>query len=107
MIVTLTLNPAIDVCAAVPALEPERKLHCTDAETSPGGGGVNVARAIHRLGGIATAVFPCGGSTGALLCELLDAEGVTIVPVAASGITRENFAVTELSTGRQYRFVLP
>jgi 6-phosphofructokinase 2 len=106
-IVTLTLNPAVDVCTSVPWIEPERKLHCTDAETSPGGGGINVARAVHRLGGVATAIFPRGGTTGALLCELLRAEGVPIRPVAATGITREDFAVTELMTGRQYRFVLP
>jgi 6-phosphofructokinase 2 len=77
-IVTVTLNPAVDVCVSVPWVEPERKLHCRDAETSPGGGGVNVARAVHRLGGVATAVFPCGGTTGALLCELLRIEGVPI-----------------------------
>ncbi len=106
-IVTVTLNPAVDVCTSVPWIEPERKLHCTAAEMSPGGGGVNVARAICRLGGLATAVFPSGGSTGALLCELLRAEAVPIRPVAAAGITREDFAVTELMTGRQYRFVLP
>jgi 6-phosphofructokinase 2 len=106
-ILTLTLNPAVDVCAAVSRIEPERKLHCTGAAMSPGGGGVNVARAIHRLGGFATAIFPSGGSTGALLCELLRAEGIPIRPVAATGITREDFAVTELLTGRQYRFVLP
>jgi 6-phosphofructokinase 2 len=106
-IVTVTLNPALDVCTSVPYIEPERKLHCTDAEMSPGGGGVNVARAVHRLGGVATAVFPWGGTTGALLCELLGGEGVPVRPVGASGITREDFAVTELATGRQYRFVLP
>jgi 6-phosphofructokinase 2 len=106
-IVTVTLSPALDVCTSVPHIEPERKLHCTDAEMSPGGGGVNVARAVHRLGGVATAVFPWGGTTGALLCELLRGEGVPVRPVAATGITREDFAVTELTTGRQYRFVLP
>jgi pfkB family carbohydrate kinase len=106
-IVTVTLNPAVDVCASAPWIEPGRKLHGTGAGTSPGGGGVNVARAIHRLGGQATAVFPAGGSTGALLCELLHAEGVPIRAVAAAGITREDFAVTEVMTRRLYRFVLP
>jgi 6-phosphofructokinase 2 len=106
-IVTVTLNPAIDVCTAVPWIEPERKLHCTDADMSPGGGGVNVARAVRRLGGVATAVFPWGGTTGALLCELLQDEGIPLLPVRASGMTREDFAVTELTTGRQYRFILP
>ena len=106
-IVTMTLNPAVDLATSVTSIQPERKLHCTGAEATPGGGGVNVARAVCGLGGVATAVFPCGGSTGALLCELLSAEGVPIRPVPAAGPTRQDLAVTELSTGRQYRFVLP
>ena len=106
-IVTVTLNPAVDVSTSVHHIQPERKLHCTGSERSAGGGGVNVARAIHRLGGAAIAVFPWGGTTGALLCDLLRGEGVPVLAVAATGITREDFAVTELTTGRQYRFVLP
>src|SRR5262249_5601961 len=80
-ILTLTLNPAIDVCTEVPTLEPNRKLHCLDAQRSPGGGGINVARAVRRLGHRVMAVFPHGGSTGTLLCQLLRAEGVSIVGV--------------------------
>jgi 6-phosphofructokinase 2 len=106
-VLTLTLNPAIDVCTEVPVLEPERKLHCLDAHRSPGGGGINVARAVRRLGHRVTAVFPHGGSTGALLCQLLRAEGVSIVGVPIDGITREDFSVREQSTGREFRFVVP
>jgi 6-phosphofructokinase 2 len=106
-ILTVTLNPALDVCAAVPVVEPDHKLHCTDAELTPGGGGINVARAVHRLGGSATAVFPYGGSTGDLLCDLLLGEGVPIVGVPIAGVTREDFAVRETATGHEYRFVLP
>ena len=36
-IVTVTLNPALDVWATTPHVQPERKLHCTDAELTPGG----------------------------------------------------------------------
>src|SRR5580765_2220583 len=98
-ILTLTLNPALDLYAAVPHLEPSRKLHCDRVETNPGGGGVNVARAVTRLGGAATAIVACGGSTGAWLRDLLRAEGVVVVPITTNGITREDLTVTETSTG--------
>jgi 6-phosphofructokinase 2 len=106
-ILTVTLNPALDVCADVPAVEPDHKLHCLHAGRTPGGGGINVARAIHRLGGLATAVFPAGGSSGALLGELLRAEDVAVAMVPIDGTTREDFSVRETSTGHEYRFVLP
>jgi len=106
-ILTVTLNPALDIAGAVARLEPERKLHCSHVTTRPGGGGINVARAIRELGGEAVALFPCGGSTGAVVCALLRAEGVAILPVEVSGVTREDFAITDLEDGHQYRFVLP
>ncbi len=106
-IVTVTLNPALDVWASTELVEPERKLHCTDREHTAGGGGINVSRALRHLGVDAPAVFPCGGSTGALLRDLLADEGTSIEPVAVSGTTRESLAVRETATGRYYRFVLP
>jgi len=106
-ILTLTLNPALDRYVAIPRLEPSRKLHCDHVETSPGGGGINVARAVHRLGGAATAIVACGGSAGVWLRDLLRAEGVVVVPITTTAITREDLTVTELSSGQQYRFVLP
>jgi 6-phosphofructokinase 2 len=106
-ILTVTVNPALDVWASVPLVEPDHKLHCTDAELTPGGGGINVARAVRRLGGSAAALFPCGGSSGELLCDLLRHEGLSILTVPTFGITRESFSVKELDTGHQYRFVLP
>ena len=106
-IVTVTLNPALDVWATTPVVQPERKLHCTDAELTPGGGGINVSRAVQRLGGSSTALFPVGGSSGELLCDLLTREGLTLRPVPVEGMTRESFAIKEASSGRHYRFVLP
>jgi len=106
-IVTLTLNPCIDESASVDRVVPDRKLRCGPPRYEPGGGGVNVARAIRKLGGEALAVFPAGGAAGELLRSLLSAEGVPqrVIPIA--GWTRESFNVTETSTGRQFRFVLP
>lgn len=106
-ILTLTLSPALDVSTQVPRLCPNDKLRCSTPLYSPGGGGINVARAIHRLGGEALALFPAGGSTGQHLVERLDAEGVPnqVVPIAEW--TRECINVTNQADGQQYRLVLP
>jgi 6-phosphofructokinase 2 len=106
-IVTLTPNPAIDLSTSVDRIVPMLKLRCTTQRRDPGGGGVNVARVVKRFGGDVEAILPAGGATGDLLRRLIDAEGVPnrIVPVEAE--TREDFSVTEFSTGSQYRFVLP
>ena len=49
-VVTLTLNPAVDVSTSVERVEPVRKLRCEAERRDPGGGGVNVARIAARLG---------------------------------------------------------
>lgn len=101
------MNPAVDRATSVDALLSERKLRCDPPTTEPGGGGINVSRALRRLGEDAFALFPAGGTTGELLTELLEAEGVPFrrIPIGAS--TRENLHVTERSTGRQLRFCMP
>jgi 6-phosphofructokinase 2 len=55
-IVTLTLNPAVDKNCSVGQVIAERKLRCGRVRSHPGGGGINVARAITELGGNATAI---------------------------------------------------
>ena len=106
-IVTLTLNPALDVSSSIHSVAPEIKLRCAAPNFHPGGGGINVSRAIRFLGGDSSAVYTAGGHTGAMLTQLLAAEGIDHRPVHISGITRESFVVYEESTSRQYRFTLP
>ena len=106
-IVTLTMNPAIDLSAAVDRVVADRKLRCGEPVREAGGGGINVARAVRRLGGEALALFPAGGPAGDLLKELLFGEGVPFVAIRADGWTRENVNVSERETGKQFRFVLP
>ncbi len=60
-IVTVTFNPCIDKSTIVDAIIPEKKLRCNLPKFEPGGGGLNVARAIKKLGGEALAIFPSGG----------------------------------------------
>ncbi|MDE3114859.1 MAG: 1-phosphofructokinase family hexose kinase [Pseudomonadota bacterium] len=105
--VTLTMNPALDISSEVAVVEPVAKLRCSAPRVDPGGGGINVARVMRRLGEAAACVFPAGGATGQRLVALLQGEGVHIVPVAIAGETREDFTVLEKRSGEQYRFVMP
>lgn len=106
-ILTLTMNPALDVSTSTARVEPTHKLRCAASATHPGGGGINVARVLSRLGADVLALYPAGGRTGRRLGELLDDEGVAHVPLPIAGETRESFSVLEDASGQEYRFVLP
>jgi 6-phosphofructokinase 2 len=101
------MNPAIDISAAVPRVTPTNKLRCTSVRREAGGGGINVARVVSRLGAKAHAIFPIGGPIGSLLKDLVAGEGVASTPIAVTQDTRESFTVDEGDTGAQFRFVLP
>ncbi len=106
-ILTITLNPALDLATSVDQVIAGPKLRCKSPRIDPGGGGVNVARTIGKLGGHVTALVAIGGATGAQLCNLLSAENIPFIPVPVSGETRQSFAVTDETSGAQYRFGLP
>jgi len=106
-IVTLTINPAVDIFVNVARVEPTAKLRCSAPKRDPGGGGINVARVVHRLGGNVAAIYPTGGSIGKLLNRLLEREGIDSIVTPSHVETRENFTAFEEETGLQYRFVLP
>ncbi len=59
-IVTLTMNPAIDKSSSVGNVAADRKLYCTVPRFEPGGGGINVCRAIKKLDGESLALYPEG-----------------------------------------------
>ncbi|ELY4543854.1 6-phosphofructokinase II [Cronobacter sakazakii] len=106
-IYTLTLAPSLDSATITPQIYPEGKLRCSAPVFEPGGGGINVARAIVHLGGSATALFPAGGATGEHLVSLLNDEKVAVETVSARDWTRQNLHVHVESSGEQYRFVMP
>lgn len=106
-VLTITLNPAIDKSSTVNGIKPEKKLRCSAPVYEPGGGGINVARALARLGIGVDAFFPSGGSSGALLETLLAKEEVGTIPLKTMGETRENFIVVDTTTAQQYRFGMP
>ena len=106
-IITVTFNPTIDKSTSIAALVPEKKLRCSEPHFEPGGGGINVARAIKKMGGEALAIYPSGGYSGKFLNELMKAEGVPVAVVETRSHTRENLVVFDKSTGQQYRFGMP
>lgn len=106
-ILTVTLNPALDLSTAADEVRPDLKLRCEKPVVDPGGGGINVSRAIKIMGGQSTAMVALGGATGTRIAEMLKADGLSLIRLTAPGETRQSLAVSDRATGSQYRFVLP
>lgn len=106
-LLTITLNPALDLSSAVDRVVPGPKLRLDQPVAEPGGGGINVARAARALGGAPRALAVLGGLAGARIAALLAGEGVDLAQVAIPGETRQNLAVTDRLTGEMYRLQVP
>ncbi len=106
-VLTVTLNPALDLSTETDQVVAGRKLRCAEPRLDPGGGGINVSRLVARLGGETTAFVALGGATGMRLVAALQAERIStrIVPIAHE--TRTSLSVTARDTGAQFRFMLP
>lgn len=102
---TLTLNPSIDVSSDAERVEPERKVRTCNERIDPGGGGINVARVLQRLGTQVEAVFLAGGATGDAFDALLARDGLTRRRIAIADDTRTSLTIHEHSTGKEFRFV--
>lgn len=106
-ILTVTMNPTIDKTTHVDRVAPGQKLRCAAPRHDPGGGGINVSRAVGKLGGEATAVYPAGGPMGAVLENRLNEEDVARIQIPIAGWTRENVTVLDDSGEQHYRFNMP
>ena len=106
-IVTITLNPALDLATSVKAVIAGPKLRCTEPKRDPGGGGINVSRVADELGGKTTTFVVLGGATGNALEALLRGEGIEPAVFEIDGETRQSLSVSTSQTGEQYRFVMP
>jgi 6-phosphofructokinase 2 len=106
-ILTITLNPALDVLTTIDKVSDTHKMRCGEVLKHPGGGGVNVARVLHRLGANCVALYVAGGVTGERHHKLMNAEKVRCHVMPITQETRESFSVHELSSGHDFRFVLP
>ncbi|WP_323785662.1 hexose kinase [Thalassovita sp.] len=106
-ILTITLNPAVDIATATDRVSAGPKLRCDAPRTDPGGGGVNVSRVVQILGGHSRALVALAGPRGKTLHNLLHDQGIAVLPFPAPGETRLSLAVTDKTTRDQFRFVLP
>jgi len=106
-ILTITFSPCIDKSFSIPELIPEKKLRTSIPKTEPGGGGINVARVLTRLGANATALYPSGGCRGKALDQLMAIEHIPVIAVKTQNETRESIIVLETSTNKQFRFTMP
>ncbi|MGW2671009.1 1-phosphofructokinase family hexose kinase [Streptomyces sp. NPDC001272] len=105
--VTLTMNPTIDLCWEIDHLEGIGKNRARVRSVAVGGGGINVARHIARFGGRATAIHTAGGEVGLRLNRLLDEEGMDHVAVGIAEDTREALVLFETRSRRSYHVVPP
>lgn len=101
MILTVTLNAALDLTYRVPRLTPHASHRVREVTERPGGKGLNVARVLAALGFETTVTGFAGGDTGRELRTLLAADrtGVTDALVEVSGRTRRTVGVVDESTG--------
>ncbi|GAB7109038.1 1-phosphofructokinase [Streptomyces phaeofaciens JCM 4814] len=95
VILTVTPNPSLDRTYEVPSLDRGEVVRATGERMDPGGKGVNVSRAVAAAGRRTVAVLPLGGAPGALVADLLDAQGIEVAPVPVAGATRSNIALAE------------
>lgn len=95
MILTVTPNPSLDRTYEVQALKRGEVIRAETERMDPGGKGVNVSRAVAAAGRRTVAVLPLGGAPGALVAELLHAQGIEVAPVPVVGATRSNIALAE------------
>jgi len=106
-IASLTLNPTIDTSYVVERMAHTHKMRAQAEHYDPGGGGINVARVLVRLGGSARCHYLSGGATGVALDGLLDQHQLVRVPTRIAGDTRIAVAALELETGKEYRIIPP
>ncbi|MEU3278398.1 1-phosphofructokinase family hexose kinase [Streptomyces antibioticus] len=97
MILTVTLNAALDITYRVPALRPHASHRVTDVTERPGGKGLNVGRVLAALGHDVTVTGFAGGGTGRLIRERLT--GVEDALVQVAGPSRRTVAVVDARTG--------
>ena len=104
-IVTLTLNPAIDISSEADTVRHTHKIRTKGEAMEPGGGGINVARVLDKLGADVTALFLGGGPTGQVLDVLLKRAGIGRRMIEIAEDSRISLTVLETSTGNEFRFV--
>jgi len=104
-IVTLTINPALDIATEAKAVLPTHKIRTSSGHYDPGGGGINVSRVVHALGASTLAILATGGATGRMIEDMLTQASVPWKSTPLGGTSRICLTVRDLSTASEYRFV--
>lgn len=100
MILTVTLNTALDITYRVQTLKPHASHRVSEVTERPGGKGLNVARVLAALGHEVTVTGFAGGATGRVIQDRLTATpGVVDALLPVSGATRRTIAVVDEQTG--------
>ena len=95
MIITVTLNPALDKTVEIPDFSLDAVNRITAMRTDPGGKGLNVSKVIAKLGGTSTVVGVLGGTTGRRIADAMDALGIACQFTFVDGETRTNLKVID------------
>lgn len=95
LIVTLTVNPAIDRTITVDRLAFEDRAYILSTKDTPGGRGINASSVIHAFGGKTVAILPAGGSSGARFQDFLKNCGFPVIIVAIRNKVRTNLTITD------------
>ncbi len=95
MIVTVTMNPAIDKTVEVEELVCRGLNRIRKVEYDAGGKGINVSKTIRELGGDSVATGFLGGNNGQVIANVLEGKGISCDFVWVSGETRTNTKVIE------------
>jgi len=106
-ITTLTLNPSLDKSTHFSGLLAEQKMRCEIPRYDAGGGGINVSKAILKLGGHSLCIFTSGGSSGEMLETLITNQKIESAIIKTKNWTRENFIAFDDLSQAQYRFGFP
>jgi 1-phosphofructokinase family hexose kinase len=95
MILTLTVNPAIDRTIMVDRLAFEDRAYILSSKETPGGRGINAANVIHSFGGETKAIVPAGGSSGTRFTEFMKDCGFPVIVVPIRNKVRTNLTITD------------
>ena len=104
-VATITMSPSVDYTLTIPRMIPEEKLRAHVEATEPGGGGVQVARALRQLDEPVEAIVALGGDTGSTLRNLLTTEGVPVHEIRVKSNTRPSLTMFVEDQQINYRIV--
>jgi 1-phosphofructokinase family hexose kinase len=95
MILTLTLNPAIDLTITTNRIVYDDRTFIQSETEHAGGKGINAAQVIHAYGGDVHAIAPIGGERGQRFARLVAASQIPVTLIPVAGDTRRNFAIID------------